>query len=98
GVVPADRAVGVVAVTTPLPGRGAGRPGPGQVLADATGAGARRARVPVVCVSQVTQPVTSYTRGVMAQAGIPYAIPGLRHCVTALRNVGWWSQVGSGRT
>ena len=25
------------------------------------------------------------------QAGIPYAIPGLRHCVAALRNVGWWS-------
>jgi hypothetical protein len=28
----------------------------------------------------------------MAQAGISYAIPGLRHCVAALRNVGWWSQ------
>ena len=38
------------------------------------------------------QPVTAYTREVMAQAGIPYTIPGLRHCVAVLRNVGWWSQ------
>ena len=57
----------------------------------AIGAGAGRSRVPVICASQVMQPVTGYTRGVMAQAGIPYAIPGLRHCVTALRNVGRWS-------
>ena len=28
----------------------------------------------------------------MAQAGIGYAIPGLRHTVAVLRNVGWWSQ------
>ena len=90
-VVSADPSVGVVAVINPLPWHGDGQPWPGQVLADAIGAGARRARVPVVCVSQVTQPVTGYTRGVMAQAGIPYAIPGLRHCVAALRNVGWWS-------
>jgi hypothetical protein len=47
----------------------------------------------VVCVSQVMQPITTYTRAVMAQAGIPYAIPGLRHTVAALRNIGWWSQV-----
>jgi acetate---CoA ligase (ADP-forming) len=39
------------------------------------------------------QPITGYTRQVMAQARIPYAIPGLRHCVAALRNVGWWSEV-----
>ena len=91
-VMSADPSVGVVAVINPLPWHGDGRPWPGQVLADAIGAGARRARVPVVCVSQAIQPVTGYTRGVMAQAGISYAIPGLRHCVAALRNVGWWSQ------
>ena len=44
------------------------------------------------CVAWLTQPVTGYTWGVMTRAGIPYAIPGLRHCVAALRNVGWWSQ------
>ena len=90
-VVSADPEVGVVAVVNALPWLADGRPWPGQALADAIGAGARRARAPVVCVSQVTQPVTGYTRGVMAQAGIPYVIPGLRHCVAALRNVGWWS-------
>src|SRR5262249_52468549 len=90
-VMSADPSVGVVAVINPLPWHGDGRPWPGQVLPDPIRAGARRARVPVVCVSQVMQPVTGYTRGVMAQAGIPYAIPGLRHCVAALRNVGWWS-------
>ena len=64
--------------STRLPWQGDGRPWPGQVLADAIGAGAARAKTPVVCVSQVMQPVTGYTRAVMAQAGIPYAIPGLR--------------------
>jgi hypothetical protein len=38
------------------------------------------------------QPITACTREVMAQAGIAYAIPGLRHTVAALRNIGWWSQ------
>jgi len=91
--VSADPSIGVVAVINGLPWQGDGRPWPGQVLADAIGAGAARARTPVVCVSQVMQPITGYTREVMARAGIPYAIPGLRHCVAALRNIGWWSQV-----
>jgi hypothetical protein len=93
----ADPAVGVVAVINALPWQADGRPWPGQVLAAAIGAGAARAKVPVVCVSQVMQPVTGYTRAVMAQAGIPYAIPGLRTCVAALRNVGWWSAATAGR-
>jgi len=95
--VAADPSVGVVAVINGLPWRADGRPWPGQALADAIGAGAARAKTPVVCVSQVTQPITDYTREVMAQAGIPYAIPGLRACVTALRNVGWWSAATGGR-
>jgi len=86
----ADPSVGVVAVINGLPWQRDGRPWPGQVLADAIGAA--RATTPVVCVSQVMQPITGYTREVMARAGIPYVIPGLRHCVAALRNVGWWSQ------
>jgi acyl-CoA synthetase (NDP forming) len=89
--VSADPSVGVVAVINPLPWQGDGLPWPGQALADAIGAGAARARTPVVCVSQATQPVTDYTREVMARAGIGYTIPGLRHCAAALRNVGWWS-------
>ena len=90
--VSADPSVGVVAVINPLPWQGVDRAWPGQVLADAIGAGAARARTPVVCVTQAMQPVTGYTCGVMAQAGIGYAIPGLRHAVAALHNVGWWSE------
>jgi hypothetical protein len=87
----ADPSVGVVAVINGLPWQADGRPWPGQPLADAIGAGAARAKTPVVCVSQVMQPITAYTREVMTQAGISYAIPGLRRTVTALRNIGWWS-------
>ena len=86
----ADPSVGVVAVINGLPWQRDGRPWPGQALADAIGAA--RAETPVVCVSQAMQPITAYTREVMAQAGIGYTIPGLRHTVAALRNVGWWSQ------
>ena len=89
--VSADPSVGVVAVINGLPWQGDGRPWPGQVLADAIGAAS--AKTPVVCVSQAIQPITAYTSEVMAHAGIPYAIPGLRHCVAALRNVGWWSGI-----
>jgi acetate---CoA ligase (ADP-forming) len=88
--VSADPSVGVVAVINALPWQADGRPWPGQLLADAIGAA--RAKTPVVCVSQVVQPVTAYTREVMARASIPYAIPGLRHCVAVLRNLGWWSE------
>ena len=92
----ADPSVGVVAVINSLPWHADRRPWVGQVLADAIGAGAGRAGAPVICASQVMQPITGYTRQVMAQANIPYAIPGLRHCVAALRNVGWWSQATRG--
>jgi acyl-CoA synthetase (NDP forming) len=92
-VMSADPAVGVVAVINGLPWQADAQPWPGQVLADAIGAGAARAKTPVVCASQVVQPITGYTSQVMAQAGIGYAIPGLRHCVAALRNLGWWSEL-----
>jgi acyl-CoA synthetase (NDP forming) len=95
-IMSADPSVGVVAVINTLPWLADGRPWVGQVLADAVGAGASRARVPVICASQVMQPITGYTRQVMADARIPYAIPGLRHCVAALRNVGWWSAATRG--
>jgi len=88
-VMSADPSVGVVAVVNGLPWQRDGQPWPGQPLADAIGAA--RAKAPVVCVSQAMQPITGYTREVMARAGIPCAIPGLRHAVAALRNLGWWS-------
>jgi acyl-CoA synthetase (NDP forming) len=90
-VMSADPSVGVVAVVSSLPWQPENGPWMGQPLADAIGAGAQAARVPVVCVPQTVQPVTAWTRQVMAQARIPYLIPGLRHAVIALRNLGWWS-------
>ncbi len=90
-IMAADPGVGVVAVISGLPWRPASGPWLGQPLADAIGAGARRARVPVVSVTQALQPVTGYTRRVMAAAGIRHVIPGLGQAVRALQEVAWWS-------
>jgi acetate---CoA ligase (ADP-forming) len=90
-IMSADPSVGVIAVIYALPWQPGAGAWPGHPLARAIGAGAARSRVPVVCVTQATQPVSAYTRQVMAEAHVPYAIPGLRHCVAALCNVGWWS-------
>jgi len=87
----ADPSVGVVAVVNSLPWVSDGRPYSGQMFVDAIGAGARQASVPVVYVNQVLQPITDHTREVMAAGHVPYAIPGLRQAVVALRNVAWWS-------
>lgn len=89
--VSADPAVGVVAVVNTLPWMSDGRPYSGQVFADAIGDGIENAAGPVVYVNQVLQPITAYTREVMARARVPHAIPGLRQAVVALRNLAWWS-------
>jgi acyl-CoA synthetase (NDP forming) len=91
-IMSGDPAVGVVAVISALPWQPVSEPWLGQSLADAIGAGARRARVPVVQVTQALQPVTGYSRQVMATAGIPYVLPGLRHAAQALANMARWSQ------
>ncbi len=91
-----DPSVGVVAVINSLPWHPDDRPWVGQVFTNAIGAGARRARVPVVNVTQVLQPITDSTRRVTAEAGIRHTIPGLRQAVVALRNVAWWSGVTRG--
>jgi acyl-CoA synthetase (NDP forming) len=90
-VMAADPAVGVVAAINTIPWRD-GQLWTARDLAVAIGAGIGRASVPVVYVNQAVQPVTDYTRGLMAQAGIPHVIAGLREAVMALRNVAWWSQ------
>lgn len=90
--VSADPSVGVVGVINSLPWSGEG-PHLGQKFVDAIGAGMRAAACPAAYISQVMHPVSDYSRLSMAQAGVPYAIPGLRQAVVALRGVGWWSQV-----
>lgn len=87
----ADPAVGVVAVINALPWQADGGAWSGQVFANAIGEGIRRASRPVVYVNQVLQPITTTTKEAMAEARVPYAIPGLRQAVVALRNVAWWS-------
>ena len=91
GVMSRDPAVGVVGVINGVPWFDDGRPYVAQRLVDAIGAGMTEAACPTVYINQVMQPITGYTRTIMAQAGVPYVIPGLRQAVVALRNVGWWS-------
>jgi acyl-CoA synthetase (NDP forming) len=90
-IISGDPSVGVVAVINALPWRSAGGPWPLQPIANAIGAGVAAAQVPVVLVSQVVQPITDRTRHVLAEAGVPYAIPGLSQAVAALARIGWWS-------
>jgi len=91
GVMSQDPAVGVVGVINGMPWFDDGRPYVAQRLVDAIGAGMTGAAGPTVYINQVVQPITDYTRAIMAQAGVPYVIPGLRQAVVALRNVAWWS-------
>lgn len=93
GVMSRDPAVGVVGVINGVPWFDDGRPYVAQRLVDAIGAGMTEAACPTVYINQVMQPITGYTRSIMAQAGVPYVIPGLRQAVVALRNVAWWSSV-----
>ena len=87
-----DPAVGVVGIVNSLPWVDDGRPYIGQMFVDAIGAGMRAAACPTAYVNQVMQPISAVTRASMERGGVPYAIPGLRQAVVALRNVAWWSQ------
>jgi acyl-CoA synthetase (NDP forming) len=88
----ADPSIGVIGVVNGLPWIDNGRPYLGQMFVDAIGAGIGSAQCPVAYVNQVLQPITGYTQAVMERGQVPYAIPGLRQAVVALRNIGWWSQ------
>ena len=90
--ISADPSVGVVGVINSLPWSGEG-PYFGQKFVDAIGAGMRAAACPAAYISQIMQPVNDYSRESMAHGGVPYAIPGLRQAIVALRGVAWWSQV-----
>ena len=90
-VMSADPSVGVVGVIQGVPWIDDGKPYMSQRFVDAIGEGMREAACPTVFVNQVMQPITDYTRAVMAHGGVSYAIPGLRQAIVALRNVAWWS-------
>lgn len=59
----------------------------------AIAAGAAQSAVPVIWVSQVQQPVTAYTRELLAEFGSPPVIPGLVQAVKTVSHLGWWSSV-----
>jgi acetate---CoA ligase (ADP-forming) len=98
GAMSRDPSVGVVGVINGVPWIDDGKPYVVQHLVDAIGAGMAQAACPTVYINQVMQPVTDYTRSVMARGGVGYVIPGLRQAIVALRNVAWWSQVTSDMT
>jgi len=59
----------------------------------AIGEGMRDAACPTAFINQVLQPITDYTRSVMARAGVSYVIPGLRQAIVALAQTSaWWSE------
>lgn len=87
-----DPGVGAVLVVNSLPWREDGAPFYGQRYVDAIGAGAARADVPVVYVTQVTQPVGPQAREVLDSGGVHHVVPGLRLGVDALARVGDWSR------
>ena len=89
--ISADPSIGVVGVINSLPWTGEG-PYFGQKFVDAIGAGMRAAACPTAYISQVMLPITDYSRESMALGGVPYAIPGLRQAIVALRGVAWWSE------
>jgi acyl-CoA synthetase (NDP forming) len=89
-IMSADPLIGVVAVISALPWQPVSGPWLGQSLADAIGAGAQRAKVPVVQVTQVLQPVSGTSQ--VTAAGIPHVLPGLQHAAQALANIARWSQ------
>lgn len=91
-IVADDPSVGVVGVINTLPWKGQG-PYPQQPFVNAIGAGTANASTPVVYINQVMQPVTDYTREIMENGDVPYAIHGLRQATVALGNIAWWSTV-----
>ena len=92
-VMSADPSIGVVGIINTLPWSDPGQTYHGQVFVDAIGAGMQAASGPTAYINQVMLPVTDYTRASMEHGQVPYALPGLRQAVVALRNVAWWSEV-----
>jgi acyl-CoA synthetase (NDP forming) len=91
-IVSRDPGVGVMAVVNTMPWVSDGARWHGQATANAVGEGIARSEVPVVYVNQTMQPLSDYTRAVMAEARIPYLVTGLRHAMVALAKITGWSQ------
>lgn len=88
----ADPSIGAVLAVNKLPWQAHEQPFSGQQFVDAIGKGAAGSPVPVVFVNQVMQPITAVTRTSLDVGGVPYAICGLGHAVSAVQHVARWSE------
>ncbi|MFJ9317667.1 acetate--CoA ligase family protein [Pimelobacter simplex] len=86
-----DPSVGAVLAINSLPWREDGRPFYGQKYVDAIGAGATRAGVPVLYVTQTSQPVGPQAREVLRSGGVGHVVPGLRLAVDGVARIAAWS-------
>jgi acyl-CoA synthetase (NDP forming) len=90
--VAADPAVGAVLAVNSLPWREDGWPFHGRRHVDAIGEGVGKAEVPVLYVTQVTQPVGAQARENLVAGGVPHVVPGLRLAVAGTARVAGWSR------
>jgi acyl-CoA synthetase (NDP forming) len=88
-----DPSVGSVMVVYGLPLRDSPMVSHQRRTYTAIGAGIEQSAVPVILVNQVQQPITSFTRALMAESGIPAAVSGLVQGVKTVSHLGWWSEV-----
>ena len=72
GAISRDPSVGVVGVIQGVPWFDDGTPYVSQRFVDAIGDGIRDAACPVAFINQVVQPITDYTRSVMAHGNVSY--------------------------
>lgn len=87
----ADPAIAAVGAIVGVPWQGSGR-APAQYLIDAIGAGAATTDKPVLILNQVQQPVTDYSKEVLALGGLSAVVGGLGEAVSAFSGVIRWSQ------
>ncbi len=85
-----DPSVAIVGVVTSIPMEGDG-PFFGQESINAIGVGAKGAAKPVVLINQIMQPLSSFPRGVIQLAGIPFMVNGLGHAVRGFAGLLSWS-------
>lgn len=88
-----DQGIGVISVVMTLPWERDDASSAMPTVFKAIGDGIANAATPVVFTNQVVQPTSDYTKELMADAGIPHVISGLRQTVFALGKLGWWSEV-----
>ncbi|WP_110207552.1 acetate--CoA ligase family protein [Nocardioides daejeonensis] len=87
-----DPSVGAVLVVNSLPWREDGLPFYGQKYVDAIGAGSAAAQVPVLYVTQTSQPIGPQTREVLRTGGVQHVVPGLRLAVDGVARIADWSR------